>query len=128
MKDIVYYQNQDKKAWLGPVKVFAVKGRDITIFVNGGVKKVPRCNIQLCEPEDDDNDEEKEEESKEDKKKKNLVSFGDLPEELEDKEENRRVTRSMTEIERRDLKREQIATFWLKVENTECFDDISIYI
>ena len=33
----------------------------------------------------------------------------------------------MTEIERRDLEREQIATFWLKVENTECFDDILIY-
>ena len=76
---IVYYQNQDKKAWLGPVKVFAVKGIDIFIFANSGIKKVPRCNIQLCEPEDDDNDEEKEEESKEDKKKKNIVSFGDLP-------------------------------------------------
>ena len=34
----------------------------------------------------------------------------------------------MTDIERRDLDREQISTFWLKVENTECFDDISIYI
>ena len=71
--DIVYYQNQDKKAWLGLVKVFAVKGRDIFIFANGGIKKVPRCNIQLCEPEDDENDEEKEEKSKEDKKKKILV-------------------------------------------------------
>ena len=49
--------------------MFAVKRRDIFIFVNGGVKKVPRCNIQLCEPEDDGNDEEKEEESKENKKK-----------------------------------------------------------
>ena len=25
--DIVYYQNQDKKAWLGLVRVFAVNGR-----------------------------------------------------------------------------------------------------
>ena len=40
--------------------MFAVKGRDIFIFTNGGVEKVPKCNIQLCEPEDDDNDEEKE--------------------------------------------------------------------
>ena len=130
--DMVYYQNQDKKVWLGPVKVFAVKGRDIFIFANGGIKKVPRCNIQLCEPEDDENAEEKEEKIKEDKKENSLVNFGDLPEELEDKEENRRVTRSMTEIERRDLERrnferEQIATFWMKLENNECFDDISIY-
>ena len=82
-------------------KNVAVKGRYIFVFANGGIKNVPRCNIQLCEPEDDDNDEEKEEESKEDKKKKNLVSFGELPDELEDNEENRRVTRAMTEGERR---------------------------
>ena len=33
----------------------------------------------------------------------------------------------MTDIERQDLDKEQISTFWLKVKNTECFDDISIY-
>ena len=42
------------------------------------------------------------------------------------------VTRSMTELERKELERkefekEQIATFWLQIENTEFFDDISIY-
>ena len=57
--DLVYYQNQDKKAWLGPVKIHAVNGKDIFVFANGSVKKVPRCNIQLCEAEDDENDEEK---------------------------------------------------------------------
>ena len=67
--DLVYYQHQDKKAWLGPVKVFAVKGRDIFVFANGSIKKVPRCNILLCEMEDDDNAEEKEEESKESKER-----------------------------------------------------------
>ena len=59
--DLVYYQHQDKKAWLGPVKVFAVKGRDIFIFANGSVRKVPRCNVQLCETEDDDSEEKDEE-------------------------------------------------------------------
>ena len=43
------------------------------------------------------------------------------------------VTRSIIELERKELERkeldkEQIATFWLQIENTECFDDISIYI
>ena len=33
--DLVYYQHQDKKAWLGPVIVFAMKGNDIFIFANG---------------------------------------------------------------------------------------------
>ena len=46
---LVYYQHQDKKAWLGPVKVFARNGNDIFIFANGDVRKVPRCNVQLCE-------------------------------------------------------------------------------
>ena len=73
--NIVYYQNQDKKAWLGPVRVFAVKGRDIFIFANGGIKKVHGCNIQLCESEDEEIDEEKED-SKEVKKNKKSVSIG----------------------------------------------------
>ena len=42
------------------------------------------------------------------------------------------ITRSMTklerkEMERNELEREQIATFWLQIEDTECIDDISIY-
>ena len=40
--DFLYYQHQDKKAWSGPVKVFAVKGRDIFIFANRNVRKVLR--------------------------------------------------------------------------------------
>ena len=73
--DLVYYQNQDKKAWLGLVKVHAVKGREVFVFANGNVKKVPRCNVQLCEAEDDENEEEEGEVSKENKK--NSVSFED---------------------------------------------------
>ena len=48
---MVYYQHQDKKAWWRPVKVFASQGNDVFIFANGSVRKVPRCNIQLCENE-----------------------------------------------------------------------------
>ena len=48
----------------------AVKGRDIFIFANGGIKKVPRYNIQLCESESEEIDEEKED-SKEVKNKRN---------------------------------------------------------
>ena len=50
--DLVYYQHKDGKAWLGLAKVFATNGNDIFIFANGNVRKVPRCNIQLCEKED----------------------------------------------------------------------------
>ena len=33
--DLVYYKHQDKKAWLGPAKVFASNGNDIFIFQMG---------------------------------------------------------------------------------------------
>ena len=52
--DLVYYQHQDRKAWMGLVKVFAVKGKDVFIFANGNVRKVPRCNVQLCKSEEDE--------------------------------------------------------------------------
>ena len=49
--DLVYYQHQDKKSWLGPLKVFAVNGKDVLVFANSSLRKVPRCNVQLCEEE-----------------------------------------------------------------------------
>ena len=39
--DLVYYQYQDKKAWLGPAKVFASNGNDIFLFANGNIRKFP---------------------------------------------------------------------------------------
>ena len=47
--DLVFYQYEDKKAWLGPERVFAVKGRDVFIFMNGSIRKIPRCNMHLSE-------------------------------------------------------------------------------
>ena len=46
----------------------------------------------------------------------------------EDLKENRRITRSMTDIQRRDLDREKISTYWLKIENSECFDEVTAYM
>ena len=45
--DFVFYQHRDGKAWLGPVKVFSVQNNSVFLFVNGSMKKIPRCNIQL---------------------------------------------------------------------------------
>ena len=33
----------------------------------------------------------------------------------------------MTEEERQELERDQIATFWMKLDNHQCYDDIRIY-
>ena len=62
--DLVYNQYQDKKVWMGPVKMFAVKGKDIFIFANGNVRKVPRCNEKLCESEEEESKNEVCQESK----------------------------------------------------------------
>ena len=45
--DLVFYQYEDKKAWLRPERVFAIEGRDVFILANGNIKKIPRCNVQL---------------------------------------------------------------------------------
>ena len=106
---------------MGPVKVLAVKGRHIFVFANGCVRKLPRCNVQFFETEDDANEEKdgkQEEESKENKKEENSVSFEDKTDELMKVNKSIRIARSMTYAERQDMNREQISTFWLKVENT----------
>ncbi len=33
----------------------------------------------------------------------------------------------MTAVERRELERDKTSTFWLQMENTECFDDVAVY-
>ena len=33
----------------------------------------------------------------------------------------------MTAVERRELERDQTSTFWLRMENMECYDDIAVY-
>ena len=33
----------------------------------------------------------------------------------------------MTDAKRREMKRDEISTFWMQVENSECFDEIAIY-
>ena len=40
---------------------------------------------------------------------------------------DRRVMCSMTDMERRELERDKVSAFQMKVENAECFDDVAIY-
>ena len=114
----------DKKAWMGPVKVFATKNKDIFIFANGNVRKVPRCNVQLCESEEEESENEDFKETKD--KRKNIKfkddNFGDgiVGEDLE---ENRRITCSMTDVQRRSYDREKVSTYWMQIKNVECFDE-----
>ena len=40
---------------------------------------------------------------------------------------SKRVTRSMTDAKGKEMKREEISTFWMQVENLECFDEMTIF-
>ena len=33
----------------------------------------------------------------------------------------------MTDAKRKEMRREEISTFWMQVENSECFDEMTIY-
>ena len=128
--DLVYYQTQNEKAWLGPVKVFAIKGNSIWIFAHGDTRKVPRCNVKLCRKKEDVNNDDKVNE-KDDKvgvKFKEGIDEHETEKEEEKVEETRRMrTRSMDKEKKDDLQLDNVSTFWMKVENNECFDDIAIY-
>ena len=110
--------------------MFAVQKSSIFIFANGSIRKVPRCNVQFLRSED-----AKETVLIDNNQKSGLPAkvnfeeedFGENlnPEEVE--ELGRRRTRSMTAVERRELQRDQTSTFWLQMENTECFNKVAVY-
>ena len=127
-EDLVYYQIEDKKAWLGPERVFAVKGNSVFLFANGNMKKIPRCNVKLCGRKEVEfvDEEEKGEEPKEMKDSEVKDSFGDNIEEDDVEDIERMRTRSM-ERRRKELEKDSISTFWMKFENEECYDDIAVY-
>ena len=89
--DLVFYQYEDKKAWLGPERVFAVKGRDVFVFTNGNIRKIPRCNVQLSE-KSEEMDKNVMEQSEEKVKFEDKLENNDEKQTMD--EESRRVTRS----------------------------------
>ena len=44
--DLVYYQEENRKSWKGPVKVLAHKGRSVFVIANGNIRKVADCRVQ----------------------------------------------------------------------------------
>ena len=134
--DLVFYQPQGKKNWLGPVKIFSILGNSVFLFANGSMKKVPRCNVKLytsrLEGEITNGDKEKvktsEKEGEITSRVKNSVNFdddfGENIEERDIKEVGRMQTRS---AKRRELENDNLSTYWLKIENNECYDNVAVY-
>ena len=57
-EDLVFYQIENKMAWLGLTKIFAIKWNAVFIFANRSVRKIPRCNVKLCKMNEDGVDED----------------------------------------------------------------------
>ena len=132
--DEVFYQEKDKLAWLGPVKVFCQTGREVYLFANGNIKKVHACKVKpfKCDVEIDIEclDDEKEDrrvkiqstesvlrdtsEVNEDKGVESDQS--DVSEEPTDEkdEENDRI---------KDIEKDTVGTYWMLAERNECFND-----
>merc|ERR1712089_13700 len=45
--DMVFYQTNNKKAWLGPTVVTDVDNNYVFVKTNGDRRKVPKCNVKL---------------------------------------------------------------------------------
>ena len=116
---------------MGPVKIFSIQGNSVFLFANGSIRKVPRCNIQLCESENEPELVEKETEEHKEGSDASVcfedTSFGEDISKDDLEEIGKRKTRSMMDVERRELERDNMSAFWLNVENSECYDDITVY-
>ena len=74
--DMVFYQTNNEKAWLGPAEVTDVDNNYIFVKTNGDRRKVPKCNVKLNVKNGDGDDEILEADDKEEKdKQKEKVKF-----------------------------------------------------
>ena len=98
--------------------MFAVNGGDIFIFANGNLRKVPRCNVQLSEKKEEIEKDETEGST-------STVTFeekdseGKEIEEKDIEEVSKIMTRSMTDAKRKEMRKDEISTFCMQVENSE---------
>merc|ERR1711867_49191 len=65
--DMVFYQTNNEKAWLGPVEVTDVDNNYVFVKTNGDRRKVPKCNIKLNVKKSDVDEEIIENDDKEEK-------------------------------------------------------------
>ena len=126
-KNLVFYQEKNKKAWNGPVKVFCHRGRDVWIWANGDLKKVASCKVQPYKVYKG----MKNEEIDNVKDSNENVPDGDC-DEVSNHDEPKtigKMTRSRAsaaatekQSKKNDLKKDTIGAYWLSKVN-ECFDD-----
>ena len=122
------------------------------MFANGSMRKVPRCNVKLHISRQEEEvtpggTKLQVKSSEEAQRKEREVTPGDISQvkssvhfdveeeadfgENIEEEDVRQLegmrTRSMNRARRNELERDNISTFWLQLENSECYDDVAIY-
>ena len=115
--DWVFYQGKDKKAWNGPVRVHAHRGRDVYVFANGNLKKIADCKVQPYRVHTEEN-------TFRSKNKKEIDS-----DDIHGRNEKMKgpKTRSRSKSEREE-KNDVIGAYWMTKQNSECFDPFTIYV
>ena len=70
---------------------------------------------------------EKEKEVKFDESKKERDDKEEIFVDKDENEVERRKIRSMDKEKNKEMERDIVSTFWLKIENNECYNDIAVY-
>ena len=120
--DMVFYQTNNEKAWLGPAKVMDVDKNWVFIAGNGDIKKVPKCNVKLNMKTNGDSNNVEEDIEKEDStknKERNEVIFNEGIMTCSKKR--------MKESEDASVYEDAIATYWMAVEQHTNFENYAVY-
>ena len=116
--DWVFYQDRNRKAWNGPVRVFCHRGRDVFVWANGDLKKVASCKVQPYVVHESEKDVAEDETSA-------PTDVHDEPENVDDADVGPK-TRSKSLHEK---KTDAVGAYWMAASRNECFDDaVTTYV
>ena len=112
----MFYQEKDKKAWNGLIREHAHRGRGMYVFANGYLKKIADCKVQPYRVHI---------EEKEENTSRKEIDSDESHDDIEKMEGPKTRSRSRSE---REEKNDVIGAYWMTKQNSECFDDYTIYV
>ena len=115
--DMVFYQTNNEKAWLGPIEVTDVDNKYVFVKTNGDRRKVPKCNVKLNVKNGDGDVEIIEADDKEEKKEKVKFDEGIVT----------RAKKKLMEGNKNSVNEDAMVTYWMTVEQRENFENYAVY-
>ena len=130
--DEVFFQEKDKKSWLGPVKVFCQKGREVYLFANGNIKKVSSCKVKpfLCDLNVEKESLENDRQTKNvcinseaidlgaEQAQESLSAAMDATNEFD----NSGSLDGLNDSSKLEIEKDLVGTYWMQVEKNECYN------